>query len=267
MNATLKPSHDSKVKFWKSQDNTFGTLPGREGTCPDCTTKAGGCAYVKPGNKIPVCYVFKLMAFHPNIRKTLEHNTEMLKEASHKERVQMLKNEFTRFRNTELKRETPMLYYRLHWSGDVFGKGYAKALTEAMQAFPDIHFWAYTRSLDTVEYLANNNPNLTLFVSLDPVNLEEGLSTFFEAKAVSRHNNLQIAYMSPVDDFKERYWEAEKRHIAERGIHVPWEKTPPVLHTCPVDTGKLPIEFGCSRCQGCVSNRPGWTPRATWFQS
>lgn len=248
----LKPSCDSKVRFRKTQKNTFGLLPGITGTCPKATVGPGGCSHIAKGRKIPTCYVFRLMSCYKGVKPVLSHNTHLIKTADHKTKVQLLKKEFQRFKTAELKQKEPKLHYRIHWSGDVYDMNYAKALSEAMNAFPDIEFWNYTRTFDVATYLADNTPNLVQYLSLDPVNFEEGLQVFLDwMKSDPPHSNLTICYMNKTDDFNERLESLKEKHPE-------WSNYSPRLMGCPVDEGIIPIEGGCGVCRMCLIGRPVW---------
>lgn len=62
--------------------------------------------------------------------------------------------------------------FRIHWDGDFFSAAYAEAWAQVCAAFPQIRFWAYTRSFDFVDLLADV-PNLTLYLSVDAYNCEQ----------------------------------------------------------------------------------------------
>jgi hypothetical protein len=59
--------------------------------------------------------------------------------------------------------------FRIHWDGDFYSLPYAQAWAKVIAMFPQIQFWAYTRSFDFVPALVNI-PNLTLYLSVDQYN-------------------------------------------------------------------------------------------------
>jgi len=266
MIAVLKHSCDRKTKFWPKQGNTFGLWPGPEGTCPGATTAVGGCCCVVPGKKLPTCYVYHTMSVYKGVAGVLRHNTTLLQHAPINDQIRLLKLEFDRFRKTELRRaerakQTPKLHYRLHWSGDIFSYDYAIALSAAMTAFPDIEFWGYTRTLSVAPWLAQTTPNLILFMSIDEHNYSAGLSLFLQWEAAGRpdkNQNLRISYMSPTNDFSERYATFARAHGQPATC-------PFIVRPCPVDTGKLPLDGGCARCRMCVVRRKPF--EVIWFES
>jgi hypothetical protein len=272
MTDALKPTCDRKTKFWKNQQNTFGLLPGLEGTCPCATTAAGGCWHIAAGRKLPDCYVAHTMSCYGGVRNVLEHNTKLLMNAPYWSKVALLDDEFNRFKKAELKHQaknyqaSSQIFYRLHWSGDIFDVEYARALSSAIQLNSDIHFWCYTRSFFAVSHLCNLS-NLTLYLSLDPVNIEQGLMTFAEYK--NDRNNLQFCYMSPTNTFRDHLGRVEEMLKAENKLRkickmtlkkTDFDKDP---QGCPVDCGKLELEYGCSKCQKCIRK----LPKPVWFQS
>ena len=253
MKQELRPTCDRKTRFRPSQKNTFGLLPGPQGTCPGATVGCGGCSEIPAGRKLPVCYVFGLMSAYKGVKPILQHNTDLLKSASQADRISILKQEFERFEKHELKQQLPELFYRLHWSGDVYDEDYADALIEAMNAFPHIAFWNYTRSHDLALDLADNVPNLTQYLSLDAMNFERGMDIYVKWLQAPRHQdaNLHICYMSDEDDFAARYAECRTRH-------QDWPAQPVALSACPVDTKKLPTDGACAKCRKCLAGKPVW---------
>ena len=263
----IRPTSDRKVRKYKTQQNCYGLLPGRDGSCPGATLGPGGCCWVKDGRKHEVCYVAGLMAIYKGVRPILEHNTKILKEADLQQKQQILEAEFQRFYDAEMKREKrtgepAWLLYRLHWSGDFFDAEYAQAAAAAMKKFPMIKFWVYTRSMFAVPILADVS-NLVVYISLDPVNMVEGLDTFYTWKKNAKHENVQICYLSPtpVNDF-EAQWAMARGLTANPHL---WEgEETPIMATCPVDVGRLPLEGGCATCQKCLGTRRGLPP--IWFK-
>ena len=241
------PTHDRKTRARKNQKNTFGLLPGIKGTCPCATVEPGGCWHVREGRKLPECYVAHTMSAYPGVKQVLQHNTALLSAATQDEMVELLHKEFARFRSTEEKHHTKNnipLYnplYRLHWSGDIFNEAYAEALAVAIGINTDIKFWCYTRSFFAIPILSNL-PNLNLYLSLDPVNVNTGLKAYIKHKGTTA---LQLCYMNKTNDI-------QNRHTLLTGSD---------FMACPVDTGKLGLEEGCHTCTMCTRAQP----RPVWF--
>jgi hypothetical protein len=227
MNSYIIPSSVSKVRVRASQKNSFGLMPGKEGTCPGATYGRGGCMECVGNNVRPTCYVHKAFR-NAKVKEILEHNTKVLKEATRSEMTRMLVYEFNRFEVEEANAKSPSFNYRLHWAGDVFSMAYAEALAYAIGKAPKTQFWIYTRSFDFVEPLVGV-PNLNTFLSLDPCNWLDGLMVH----AKYQDQGLKVTYMN-----KENH-----------GDYMP----------CPADAGNMEIEGACSKCRMCINgNKDIW---------
>ena len=258
----LKPSCDSKTRFYKTQKNTFGLLPGGNGTCPGATTGEGGCWNAPGGRKNKTCYVDNLMKIYSGVRGVLEHNTQLLKAADKQGKIALLNAEFERFRKAETRRDTPCLHYRIHWSGDIFDAEYAEALAEAMTVNSDIQFWCYTRSFFAVPTLCTV-PNLSLYLSLDPVNYAEGMLEYVDNKPNSA--NLAICYMAATNDITIHEDEV-KAMLAAEGLDSPASlelATQPGYGVCPADAKRIKKEEACKTCGKCTLPNPG----NVWFKT
>lgn len=250
----IKPTCDRKTRFHKNQYNTFGLYPGIEspGTCPCATIGAGGCCTIKPGRKLPTCYVFRTMSAYKSVANVLLHNTNELRSATVSQQVKLLCDEFSRFQASELKRGADAsLYYRLHWSGDVYDIYYAKALIEAMHEFPNITFWNYTRDFSLGQYLARETTNLTQYLSLDCINLESGLQAYYRWLETPNAGTLRLCYMAAENDMEKQYNALKKRN-------PDWPDDAPRLSACPVDEGKMPLDGACAKCRKCINGDNIW---------
>ena len=229
----LIASSDRKVKFWSNQYNTFGLLPGLPkagGTCPGATCSEGGCWYIPEGRKLPVCYACKIIHCYGGVRRILEHNTKLLTQANQREMERLITDELNRFRTKELAHAErngtrPHLNYRLHWSGDLFSERYTRAWANVIRKNKDIMFWGYTRSFNWIKYFTRL-PNLLIYLSIDPINKEQGLAAYRKWKR--QISGLRVAYMGTTNNLKELK-----------------------LVPCPVDAGRLDLEEGCARCARC----------------
>lgn len=266
MNGVLKPSGDRKVRSAKTQKNCYGLLHGPTGTCPQATVGEGGCSFIKPGAKNATCYVDGLTKVYKNINGVLKHNTDIMKSATLRNKQKILEAEFNRYEKAELasaKRANrqPWLNYRLHWAGDFFDAKYVKAAVRAMNNTPNLKFWTYTRSMFAVIPLSEVE-HLSLYISLDIVNIGRGLDTYYKWKSEhNKHNNVQICYLSPSkkNDFASRWQSAYEA----MGKPKYWDKEPPRLSTCPADVNKIPLEGACATCQKCLGTRQKLLP--IWF--
>ena len=204
-------------------------MPGPEGTCPGATLGKGGCLETKTKGGRPTCYVYKAFR-NKRVKEILEHNTEVMKSASYDDMVRILDAEFTRFEAEETVSPKPWFHYRLHWSGDVFSEDYAKALATAIQRHPRTTFWIYTRSFQFATLL-DCIPNLMLYLSLDQVNMRQGLDAW-KARRKAEGSMVRVAYMNTEDNLQQ---------VA--GVpSVP----------CPSDNGRIGIEGACHKCGKCV---------------
>lgn len=233
----LRPSSDRKVRLYPTQKNSFGTTPGLPkdgGTCPQATTGEGGCAYIKPKRKNPTCYVVGLMKAYKGVKGVLDHNRDVVKGCDTiEELTEVFDSEFKRFRYTERARgNTTMLNYRIHWSGDIPDKPYARALADAIMANPEINFWNYTRSTFAIPILAGI-PNLRQYLSVDPDNREEMLEVYEKWR---HHGNIHLAWMGKTNPYKDGDF-------------------PHRLVACPVDEKKMELEGGCHKCKLCLKGK------------
>jgi hypothetical protein len=241
MNDRIKPTCDRKTRFYDSQQNTFGLMPGRLGSCPGCTIGRGGCCEILPGRKTPTCYVNKTLSYSKAAKNVLQANTDLLKGSTEDQMFGILCAEFSRFALKETKRPSPSpwsKYYRLHWSGDIFSVTYAKALKRAMTVYPEIQFWNYTRSFFALKHLVGV-PNLMQYLSLDAVNFDKGMEAYTRWCG-EFGGRLSVCLMGTADL-------AEKLKVAL-----------PQTQDCPADVGLLPIDGACRQCQKCLRGIPIW---------
>ena len=232
----FKLSNDSKVKFYTSQKNSIGFLPGpprQGGTCPGCTEGVGGCWVSKPGKILKTCYVTNSMNRHRGVHNVLTYNTELLRASSVVKRFNLFRDAFKEFSSKCDKyaeknkiEASSIKKFRLYWAGDINDQLTAKALNAAMTECPDIIFWTYTRSLDWVHLL--NAPNLKLYISVDAVNEKEALQVYNKLKDTQPVN---LAYLS---------------------------KLPPKISgigflDCPADSGIIHHDMACKRCRLCTT--------------
>ena len=270
----IKPTGNSKTRAYKGQKNTFGFLPGNgmwhneiRGTCPGATTGENGCWGIKAGRKCATCYVAGIIAAYPGVYPVLKHNTEM---AWNEDAFMALTNEFFRFKAAERKRQeagkTWSLNYRIHWSGDCPDESYVDALYSAMALHKDITFWMYTRSMFAVELLSKL-PNIRLYISLDPENFDEGMSTYTEHK---NNDNLRVCYMSPVNDFTERLARYAVKFVGQNAVremigakHKPASLLDIKPVACPADAGKADTDGCCHKCRMCFADKE----KHIWFKS
>lgn len=225
---TLKLSDNSKVKFKKDHLNTFGLTNGpasHGGTCPGATTGKGGC-FEKRNGLGATCYVDKLRKMYKNTNASLQFNTDLLKDKNYEQLVEILNNTMLKFM---LNGGNSHPYFRLAWSGDFFSPHYALAWLKVIKDFPQVQFWAYTRSFNCVPFFAGVN-NISLYISADPDNKKEALELFEKYK---QFKNIGIAFMGN-DAPKDYKWV-----------------------TCPETSKKIkntPGMGSCAKCRLCIDN-------------
>lgn len=172
---TLKRSKDRKVTNLVNGKgtaavgaNSFGLPSGKSFSCPGQTNFCER-----------ICYAGKLEKIYSGVRGILMHNWDLLSGASQDEMETLIFRMIWDFENeTALarKRGKPAtMDFRIHWDGDFFSRDYAQAWANVIRAFPDIHFWVYTRSfyapVNVIDIIAGID-NLTVYLSADKDNIE-----------------------------------------------------------------------------------------------
>jgi hypothetical protein len=203
--------------------NSFGLLAGD--SCPDKTE------FCKK------CYAVKIEKNHRRTRAKMRRNLQILLQAGTVERMEALLGEMIGryYRRAILRRLTrKQLLFRWHWDGDFFSLEYAEAAARVMLEFPQIQFFAYTRSFVTVNVVPvlARVPNLSLYLSVDAWNVD------------AAHAVLKQGYKVKLALCAEDY--ASARKLA-RGRHT---------RICPENAGRIPLmdENGgaCIQCGICV---------------
>lgn len=173
-------SDNAKVKFKKNHYNTFGLahgLPENGGSCPGATTGPGGCLAVRDGLTRQTCYVAKLAQIYPAFGKRISDNLDLVRNKTKDEMITVLTSTINHF----VRKSKDNLVFRLHTSGDFFSLEYAEAWAEVMKAFPQVRFWAYTRSFtENAQFITPliGVSNLSLYLSCDPNNYAEAMKVF-----------------------------------------------------------------------------------------
>ena len=227
----LMLTHNSKTRFSRNHKNTFGLaygLPVNGGSCPKATTGKGGCLEVRASHYVPTCYMSKIVSRYPAVALSLDFNSMMLQNASKDEMIDILTNTMNTFVDSCNEDE---MYFKIHYSGDIFSAEYAAAWNEVIQEFPEVYFWTYTRSFEFVPALLGGG-NLSIYLSCDPVNFKEAVATYDKYKAAC--NTLALAYMGDNPPQPELY----------RWVF------------CPEVTGilKQGAKGACARCRLCLDN-------------
>jgi len=226
--SSLRLSCDRKTRFYKTQKNTLGLLPGPEGSCPGATTGEGGCWNKEGNRKLETCYVTRCISCYPGVKKILTDNTILLKDADDTTKLSLLNTTVDELQTQNVKYNRPDAnYYRLHWSGDIFNESYANAIAESIRQHPNTNFWGYTRSLFAVPRLCRGLSNLSLYISVDKQNIKEGTKCYEQFK----DKGIKLAYLAPTVD------------ISIPGVN---------FVSCPVDSDKMELEGACAKCKLCL---------------
>lgn len=239
MTNTLRRSQDRKVTNAVTAggnakgSNSFGLPSGTAFSCPGATSFCER-----------ICYAGKLEKVYKGVRNILMDNWNLVKDADIATMTNLLSDmisEFVTETDKQVAKGVNATYdFRIHWDGDFFSREYADAWATVIENFPQVHFWAYTRSftgpVQVVDILAGI-PNLTLYLSADPVNIEEA------NRVASEYPGVFIATVA--DTFAE----------ARETIVDSARKTYP----CPENGKRIPLisEKGsaCIRCGICVKGR------------
>jgi len=178
---TLKRSKDRKVAADVTASggiriaNAFGLPSGRDFACPGATSICER-----------ICYAGKLEKVYKGVRESLLSNWNQVKHASQSETETLLTEMISEF-VAECDKKNGTKKFRIHWDGDFFSMEYAAAWSTVIRNFPDVQFWAYTRSftddLNVLPVLAGIQ-NLSLYISVDRANLEHAKSIRKEYPAV-----------------------------------------------------------------------------------
>jgi hypothetical protein len=145
----------------------------------------------------------------------------------------------------EIEKKKPKVV-RIHAAGDFFSLEYVKMWTELVKAFPNVVFYAYTRSW--------NVPRLykSLLVLAKLPNFDMWFSTDKAMGKPPKVKGVRTCYLAQDDDDKPRFKVdlvfREKRHtkIKKYGRYN--------SRVCPVEQGiKRKIPITCSSCKICFS--------------
>lgn len=237
---TLKRSGDRKVTNAVTPSgnvkgkNSFGLPSGTAFSCPGATSFCE-----------KICYAGKLEKIYSGVRNSLLHNWDLLNSVKGIDGMTPLLiamiGEFVAETDKMVAKGVNATYdFRIHWDGDFFSRDYARAWAICIETFPQVNFWAYTRSftgpVQVVDILAGI-PNLTLYLSADPVNIAEANDI------ASQFPGVFIATVA--DTFAE----------ARETIIDSARKT----YACPENRGSIPLVSkrgsACISCGVCVGGR------------
>jgi hypothetical protein len=232
---TLTRSKDRKVTNAVSPNgktatiaNAFGLPSGIAFSCPGATSFCER-----------ICYAGKLEKIYSGVKNVLVENYNLLTGADYDTKCLLLSRMIRDFIADCVKRDAPM-DFRIHWDGDFYSVEYAQAWAEVIAYYPQVRFWVYTRSftdeVNVLPYLTGL-PNLALYLSADPVNID------LANKRAQEYPGVFIATVA--DTF------AEARETIINSARK--------SYACPENAKRIPLisEKGsaCIRCGICPSGR------------
>ena len=246
----LRLSRDRKIspyvvrarsgKSFRALPNAFGLPAGRAASCPGATRVCE-----------TVCYAGRLELAYTSLHRMLEHNLRCLRDCGDDvaEMVSILAPLVDEFvaecERAELRAGRPVpRWFRIHWDGDFYSLPYAQAWRQTVLRYPEVRFWAYTRSfrpaLNVVPVL-RGVPNLTVYLSVDVANYRDAQRVLAECPETL------VSVLAPtVEAGKVLYRALTGRSAA----------------ACPEKVGKLPLvtargEGACITCGLCLEGRKG----------
>lgn len=209
--------------------NAFGLPSGLAFSCPGATAV---CA--------AVCYAGKIEKVRKAVANMMLANWQQLANANYAEMYALIREMISDFA-AECDRKNGRKEFRIHWDGDFFSADYARAWAAVIREFPDVQFWAYTRSfvdaLNVVPILANID-NLSLYLSVDRENIES-------AKRIRREfPSVRWAFLGESDASTK----AEMLTLGNRPGAI-----------CPENVKRIPLITpkggACITCQLCVKGK------------
>ena len=225
----LKRSSDRKVANTPTNkiNNAFGLPAGTAFSCPGATSVCES-----------VCYAEKIENRWKNVGSVMRHNWQILSGASFSTMVREIHAMIAEF-SAECDKKGAEKAFRIHWDGDFFSREYASAWAYVIRAFPQVTFWAYTRSftdkLNVVDILVGI-PNLALYLSVDTVNEE------WAREIIAEYPDIRIAALSTT------FANAGEVIIDLRGSTKPGAKCPELTGSIPLISEKGGACFACQLC-------------------
>jgi hypothetical protein len=221
----LKRSKDRKVSNSLTPNgktariaNSFGLPAGRDYSCPSATSVCS-----------KICYAGKLEKIYPNVRASLLHNWDLLRDADLDTMVDLLDEMIIEFEAECEKWDAPK-DFRIHWDGDFFNGTYTYAWQKIVQMHPNVRFWAYTR-VESAIYTLMGLENLSIYFSTDTDN--------FDAAARVKREGLPLAGLHETFD-------QAKEMLLSIG-----ERTA----VCPEQRGQIKLEGACVACGICLKGK------------
>jgi hypothetical protein len=222
----LKRSSDRKVAIAQGTIlNAFGLPSGARFSCPGQTSVCEA-----------ICYAGQIEKQYVGVRNLLSHNWQIVTNSTQDETVSLLEGMLSEFLADCTKRNVAPKF-RIHWDGDFFSADYTIAWARAIRSFPQITFWAYTRSFQFVQHLSGLD-NLTLYLSADKANVKNASETLRAFPWV------KWSFLADTM--------TEGKEINKGIIGKPGASCPEITKQIPLITGKV---GACISCNLCPSGR------------
>lgn len=223
----------------------MNSIGGGSGTCPDATAACVSCY----ADAIP----------YPAARNLLAHNYAALAACGDDvdAMAALIGEMLDRFAADAAARGTDTIF-RIHWSGDYFSPAYAAAWVVAARRRPQITFWHYTRSFQTVGaaqiFAAADLPNVSTYVSVDEHNAAAA------ADVLAAHPQLHAAALGATFDDAAAVLRIARRDDAARAPQCPENAGRMALVVTadrrrPLDTIGTDGMGACAACGLCVYGR------------
>lgn len=219
--------------------NCFSLPAGRAFSCPgatdQCDPAAGG-----------YCYAGRDERRFPSVRALVEHNFNLLRDASIPEMVELLDAAVCEFVKAAERRDV-VKWFRIHEDGDFFSVDYAKAWAIVIRRHPDVTFWAYTRSFTrevNVIPVLSGIENLALYVSID----DDNRKIAARKMGAFKRRGVRAAVIADIEK------------VQEVSVKLTGRKSP----VCPEIIGKIPLvnEDRVGACIACKMCPKGLQPVA-----
>ena len=218
---------NGKGRWIPTIPNSFGLPAGV--TCPGKTPFRKSCYAMRSENGAGVSE-----AMHHNLRLLQEAGTD---EGMAELLIEMLERFVKIADNWDIAAKDRL--FRIHWDGDFFSLDYASAWAHALQQFPEIRFFVYTRSfVDPVNVvpIITGIENLSVYLSTDDWNFPYAL------KVAAQHPDVHLA-VSTID------YSTGRSIVGDRKTVV-----------CPENAEKMPLmsskgRGACVDCMLCPKGR------------
>jgi len=223
---SLKRSNDRKVspviRRQGSKDapmlaNSFGLPAGREFSCPGATDVCESICYAGRTERV-FTSAGRLVRHNWDILQALGDDVDALADVLG-EMMAEFSAEVTKVSKKTGIDARRLSMFRIHWDGDFYSDAYALAWSRVIASTPDIQYWAYTRTFEAAEWLADL-PNLALYFSVDTANADTA------ATYALKYPTVKLAVLD------ETHADASETMVSIRGKRAP---------KCPENVGRIPL--------------------------